>query len=181
MVLKPQDVLVALKLLEFEGKRPPFAQIAKDLSMSASEVHAAFKRLRAAHLLHGPELGNRPNRQALKEFLLHGLKYVFPAQNGAMTRGLPTSYAAEPLRRHIRAGNEPVPVWPTPDGPTRGTAFEPLYSSVPEAARRDCHLYELLALIDAIRDGRARERKIAEKELIARLRATNHRSSHNGK
>jgi hypothetical protein len=31
-------------------------------------------------------------------------------------------------------------------------------------------LYELLALVDAIRDGRAR--KMAEKKLIARLRST---------
>lgn len=180
MVLKPQDVVVVLKLLEFQGKRPPLARIGEDLSMSVSEVHAAVNRLRAARLLHGSELGERPNRRSLEEFLLHGLKYVFPAQHGAMTRGLPTSYAAEPLRRYIRPGTEPVPVWPSPDGPVRGTAFEPLYSSVPQAARRDSCLYELLALLDAIRDGRTRERKIAEKELIARLRSGNHRSG-NGK
>jgi len=173
MALKPQDVVVTLKLTEFKGKRPPFAQIAEELSMSVSEVHAAVKRAQAARLLHGPEFGERPNVKALEEFLLHGLKYVFPAQHGAMTRGLPTSYAAEPLRRHIRAGNEPLPVWPDPVGPVRGLAFEPLYPSVPQAARRDPYLYELLALVDAIRDGRARERKMAEKELMNRLRSRN--------
>ena len=170
MVLKPQDVVVALKLSEFDRKRPPFAQIAEELSMSASEVHAAVRRGQAAHLLHGPELGQRPNYKALEEFLIHGLKYAFPAQHGAMTRGLPTSYAAEPLRRYVRAGNEPLPVWPHPAGPVRGAAFEPLYPSVPEAAKRDPHLYELLALVDAIRDGRVRERQMAEKELVTRLR-----------
>ncbi|HEX4602934.1 MAG TPA: hypothetical protein VH724_03000 [Candidatus Angelobacter sp.] len=149
--------------------------------MSVSEVHAAVKRAEAAHLLHGPDLGGNPNGKALEEFLLHGLKYVFPAQHGAMTRGLPTSYAAEPLRRHIRAGDEPLPVWPDPGGPVRGAAFEPLYRSVPAAARRDPCLYELLALVDAIRDGRARERKIAEKELLMRLRSQKHGPRQNGK
>jgi hypothetical protein len=177
MALKPQDVLVALKLFKFDRKRPPFAQIAEELSMSVSEVHGAVKRAQAAHLLHGPELGERPNCKALEEFLLHGLKYVFPAQHGAMTRGMPTSYAAEPLRRYIKAGDEPLPVWPNPDGPVRGTSFEPLYPSVPEAAKRDSYLYELLALVDAIRDGRVRERKMAERELVARLRSRKHDKS----
>jgi DNA-binding Lrp family transcriptional regulator len=181
MVLKPQDVVVALKFTGFTEKRPPFSQIAKELYLSVSEVHAAVKRAQAAHLIHGPELGDRPNRKALEEFLVHGLKYAFPAHHGAITRGLPTSYAAEPLRRHIRAGDEPLPVWPDPSGPVRGASFEPLYRNVPKAARQDPHLYELLALVDAIRDGRARERKIAEKELVTRLRAREHASGQNGK
>jgi hypothetical protein len=32
-------------------------------------------------------------------------------------------------------------------------------------------LHELLALLDALRDGRVRERQLAEKELSARLRS----------
>ena len=52
-------------------------------------------------------------------------------------------------------------------------ALEPLYKTAPAAALRDPTLYELLALVDAIRDGRARERKIAEQELISRLRSEN--------
>ena len=43
------------------------------------------------------------------------------------------------------------------------------YSSVPAACRVDPKLYELLALVDAIRDGRARERKIAIKEVQSRI------------
>ena len=37
----------------------------------------------------------------------------------------------------------------------------PLYPTVPEAALRDEKLYELLALVDALRVGRVREREIA--------------------
>ena len=47
----------------------------------------------------------------------------------------------------------------------RGIALAPLYKSVPEAAKLDSLLYERLALIDAIRDGRTREHNLAEKEL----------------
>jgi hypothetical protein len=174
MVLKPQDVVVVLKLCNAGRERPPFAELAHELFMSPSEVHAAVKRAQAARLLHGPELGGTPNRKALEEFLLHGVKYAFPAQHGTLTRGMPTSYAAEPLRRHIQSGQEPPPVWPSADGPVRGIAMEPLYPSVPKAAQRDPRLYEMLTLVDALRDGRTRERKIAEKELLARLREKKH-------
>ena len=53
----------------------------------------------------------------------------------------------------------------------RGYSLTPLYPSVPAAAVRDAKLYELLALVDAIRDGRARERSLAAKEIHARLAA----------
>lgn len=174
MVLKPQDVVVVLKLLRYAGKRPPFSQIGLELSMSPSEVHAAVKRARAAHLLHGKALDDRPNLRALEEFLIHGVKYAFPPERGELSRGVPTSYAAPPLNGRISPGNDPPPVWPDADGPVRGIALAPLYHTVPEAAKRDPHLYELLALVDAIRDGRARERSIAVKELTKRLRGKNH-------
>ena len=61
-------------------------------------------------------------------------------------------------------------MWPWPEGDTRGIGLEPLYKKVPQAALRDPGLYELLALVDAIRDGRARDRKIAERDLVNRLR-----------
>jgi hypothetical protein len=171
MVLKPQDVVVVLKLCAHKGERPSFAQMAEELSMSASEVHAAMKRARAARLLHGPELQGRPNYKAIEEFLIHGLKYAFPAVHGQMTRGIPTSYAAEPLCRYIQPGDDPVPVWPSADGPLKGIALEPLYPSVSKAVKKDQRLYEFLTLVDALRDGRARERQIAEKELSKRLMA----------
>ena len=63
-------------------------------------------------------------------------------------------------------------MWPFPDGHHRGVSLDPLYKTAPAAALRDPFLYELLALIDALREGRARERKLAEKELIARIRQT---------
>jgi hypothetical protein len=126
-------------------------------------------------LLHGPKLHNRPNFAALEEFLIHGLKYVFPAERGEITRGVPTSYAAEPLRSVIKQGNDPAPVWPYGEGKLRGIAFEPLYKTAPIAALRDPLFYEYLALADALRDDRIRERKYAEQELHRRFREANER------
>lgn len=174
MYLKPQDVVVLIKLLEYEHRRPPYAQIARELFLSASEVHASVQRAKRAHLLVGADLNETPNKPALEEFLIHGLKYAFPPERGELTRGVPTGYAAEPLKSRISAGTESPPVWPFPEGKTRGYSFAPLYKTVPKAALRDPFLYEMLALIDAIRDGRSREQHIAEEELKVRLHSTQH-------
>src|SRR5438034_4855873 len=171
MALKSQDVSVVLKIVS-AGSRLPYSQLASELVMSPSEAHACVKRAQASHLLHGPALHNRPNVAALEEFLVHGLKYAFPAEHGEVTRGIPTSYAAEPLKSEVSMSNDLPPVWRWHEGNTRGVGFEPLYKSVPQAALRDSKLYQLLALVDAIRDGRARERKIAERDLVHRLRAS---------
>jgi len=168
-VLKPLDIVVLLKLSLSKGDRPPYLQLANDLHLYPSEVYASIKRARASHLVQGPELKDRLNRSALLEFLLHGVRYAFPAERGAMTRGVPTRYAATPLKEHLDQGDEPPPVWPHPDGSVRGYSFAPLHKNVPKAALADPHLYELLVLVDAVRDGRARERELAVKSLRNRL------------
>lgn len=169
MPLKPQDVYVVLKLLAAGSRRASYSHLAMDLVMSASEVHACVKRAHASGLLHGPTLQNRPNIGAIEEFLVHGLKYIFPAEHGELTRGVATSYGAPPLRPQITPTNDPIPVWPYAEGKQRGLALAPLYKTAPIAALRDESFYELLVLADALRDGRARERTIAEKMLQRRL------------
>lgn len=171
--LKPQDVVVLAKLLSYEARRPSMAQVAIDLALSASEVHAALKRLAASRLISDDPNEGRPLLESVEEFLVHGVKYMFPPKRGELTRGMLTSYAAPPLNGEIAASDLP-PVWPSPEGEHRGVGLEPLYKTVPIAARRDPQLYEILALLDALRDGRARERRLAEKHLVSRL----HRHAH---
>lgn len=166
MVLKPQDVVVLLKLAVVGGEWS-YPSLAHALGMSASEVHNAIRRASDSGLMNLTT--KRPNRQALVEFLVHGLRYVFPAVRGGVTRGLPTAHGAPPLKDRFAAGGESVPVWPDPEGEVRGEELRPLYKSVPVAARRDPALYELLALLDAVRAGRSRERAIAIDELKRRL------------
>ncbi len=165
-MLKPQDVVVLLKLAVAKGEWS-YPSLAAALGISASEVHSAIRRASEAGLF--SLATKRPNRSALLEFLVHGVRYVFPAQRGGVTRGLPTAHAALPLKTRIVASGELIPVWPDPEGEVRGEEFRPLYKSVPGAARRDPALYELLALVDALRGGRARERKLAIEELQRRL------------
>ena len=134
---------------------------------SASEVHAGLKRLSCSGLV---VTSDRPVLDAVEEFFVHAVKYIFPAKRGEITRGLPTSYAAPPIDRLVTSGSELPPVWPFPEGDRRGVTLEPLYSTVPAAALRDSNLYELLALLDAVRAGRARERRLAAKALALKVR-----------
>jgi len=182
--LHPQDVVVVLKLVAQRDatKRWTYADLSKDLFMSPSQVFRSVDRAEAARLLSAPtippppDFGDEPpriwmwpNSNHLKEFLIHGVKYAFPVQRGGPTRGVPTAEAAPPLDRHFAKDFQLPPVWPHPAGPFRGIAFSPLYKNVPQAALQDPKLYELLALVDAIREGRAREREIAINELSTRI------------
>ena len=169
MTLKSQDILFLLKLIAI-GKEPwIYNSLALDLGMSPSQVHAAAKRSLKANLavVHNDNI--QPHISNLKKFLLEGLQFVFMPDKGELTRGMPTSYAGEPLNSEFINDNDPPPVWPDPDGEVRGVSFSPLYKSAPHAAKKDHKLYELLVLIDAIRGGRAREREFARKELNKRL------------
>ncbi len=162
------DIVILLKLSTLD-RRPPYLDLARDLHLYPSEVYLSLKRAAESQLLHRQKRHDRLNRSALLEFLLHGIRYAFPAQKGAMTRGIPTSYAAPPLDEQISAGADPSPVWPYAEGSVRGYSFTPLHKNVPKAALEDRKLYELLALVDAVRDGRARERDLAGGELERRL------------
>ena len=171
MILKPQDVVIVLKLVAL-GRQPwTYQRLAGELSISPSEAHAGLKRAVAARLVSDVSAGQgRPILPALEEFLVHGVRYAYPAEHGRLTRGMPTGYAAPPLNRTIVPSSDPPPVWPCAEGTVRGYSFSPLYRTVPIAASRDPLLYEMLALVDALRDGRARERSLAVGELAARLK-----------
>ncbi len=171
MILKPQDLLVLLKLVAIGRRTWTYSVLANDLGMSPSEVHAALKRALTARLALDRGQAVAPAISALQEFLAHGVQYVFVPDRGELTRGMPTAHAAAPLRDALAPSTEPPPVWPDPEGEVRGLAFSPLYSSAPRAARRDDTLYALLSLVDAVRGGRARERKLALRMLDERLRA----------
>lgn len=185
-MLKPQDLLVALKLVSLRSTQGqdipnPLASVAqgadrpigtswsyrllsKQLDISVSEISAAIQRALAARLLVKTESNARPEPvpRALLEFVVHGVKYVYPAEKGEPTRGIPTAYAASIMRDKLVDTDELVPVWPYARGSVRGYSLAPIYPSVPIAAARDPVLYDLLALLDALRAGRARERAIAE-------------------
>lgn len=174
-MLKPQDIVILLKILStLTLPKEPIEELTQNelarlLCMSPSEVNAGTKRLVLSGLAGLVQRSNMnrpiilPIKAAVEECLIFGVKYFFPAQLGAYTRGIATSYAAPIFEKKIMIGQDPIPVWPYAEGDQRGVALEPLYRSVPKAITQhpDKVFYELLTLIDAIRAGRARERNIA--------------------
>jgi hypothetical protein len=201
MQLKPQDFLVALKLVAWGDQRWTYARLAQELGLSASEAHAAVKRgiqaglLVDAALLAPPPVAvpgvqevaaiyrvrAKPRRAAagaaggadnparvhsrnLAEFAVHGAKYAFAAERLPVAVGVPTSHSAPAFAGVFAPGSDDW-VWPHPHGTARGQGLAPLHPSAPFAAMQDAKLYDMLALFDALRVGRARERGMALKRL----------------
>jgi hypothetical protein len=160
-------VLLRLSLLE-TGQRLKLQELSVELEMSVSAVHTSIGRCKKSALIVPTRFGDTVSRRHLTEVILHGVRYFIPAERGAVTRGIPTAHAAPPLVDHI-VSDELPPVWPHPQGTVRGEALEPLYSSAPAAALKNPALYELLALVDAVRGGAAREHKLAADLLKKRL------------
>ena len=158
--------MVLLKLVARSNSEWSYHELATELGLSPSEVHAALRRAAAVNLYNPDE--KRPIRKALCEFVTHGLKYVYPVERGPITIGAATAHGAPPLNEFFHDDELP-PVWPDPNGTVRGETFQPLYPSAIKAIESDAKLYELLALVDAIRGGRARERQRAEKLFAERL------------
>lgn len=166
--LKPQDVVILLYLLYLKKKGPwKYAELAEELKMSSSEVFEAIKRATACDLF--DPLTKKPKRKALSEFIESGLRYVFPTKPGEVCQGLPTAHSADPLSKLIISESSDTYVWPSKEGMAEGFKIEPLYKSVPIVAKKSPELYELFALIDALRVGKAREREIAKKEIQERI------------
>src|SRR5579863_1644027 len=122
MELKPQDVVLALKMLASDLNPWSYAKLGKELAMSASHVFESVARAEAAHLI--PFFPSSPmrkglfpeiNRGNLKEFLIHGVKYAFPVVRGGPTRGIPTAEAAPPLKQYFPDSFPLPPVWPCAD------------------------------------------------------------------
>jgi hypothetical protein len=182
--VKGQDIVILLKLIclhkqelasSREGDNSPIAQnerysvrgLAASLGISKSEVAASLNRSLASGLASHDRSFRRikPNRRDLCDFIIHGLKFVFPATLGAPERGTPTAFSAPMLKGQIVSAGQEVIVWPNAAGKERGVSVTPLFGSIPDAVQNDPALYRYLALIDAIRLGRQREANLASEQL----------------
>jgi hypothetical protein len=157
--IKPQDILITLKLIS----APKSSQ--KDLSLalqiSQAEISHGLQRLKFSRLIN---LDSEINAEACLEFLIHGLKYVYPAVLGPQSAGIPTAHT-KPGFNFVKHRSEDTYVWPHPSGKIKGASILPFYPTLPDACLQDNKLYMLAALVEMIRSGRAREQKIAAEEL----------------
>lgn len=162
--MRPQDVLILLKIISDEN-----SFLLKDLSfqlgISLSEISESINRSVFAGLI--AEDKKTPMKKAILDFLLYGLPHVFPQRPGAIVPGMPTAHSAPPLSKEFKS--EELFVWADPKGNIRGQQIEPFHQGQINASKKDQKLYELLALSDALRVGKARERKMAEEELKKRI------------
>lgn len=166
--MRPQDIVVLLKMLVYGDKRWTLMEISKELQISLSEISVALERNRIAGLVNQSK--RKVNTLALRDFLIYGLKYIFPPQIGTAVRGISTAHSASPIREHITIGNDNY-VWPYYKGTKRGFSIAPLYENIPKFIENDPGLYEYLVIVDALRVGKAREIEIAIEELDKRIRA----------
>ncbi len=164
--MRPQDIVVLLKILAINNDEWRNSDLAYKLNISASEITEVLNRCKIAGLIDSKK--RKVHKNSFLEFLMYGLRYVFPTQPGAMVKGVPTAHSAKPICEHITASSD-IYVWPYAKGTTRGQAIDPLYKTLPEAIKDDTAFYELLVIIDTLRVGRAREKSIAIKELKKRF------------
>lgn len=111
-------------------------------------------------------------RPSLRDFLLHGVRYVFPAVHGPERTGLPTAWA-HPDLAPLFVDGEPsrALVWPSDKGDLRGESLVPLFANLPAVAARDPRLHTLLAMVDALRAGGTRERRVVGDALSERIQS----------
>ena len=169
LVLKPQDLVLALKIAVNRQRDFILTDLANELHMALSAVHGSIRRGEQARLISRSAGSIRTLAPALKEFAIHGAKYAFPGVLGALMKGVPTAIAGPSLRVHFDSPDSLPPVWPDPEGEAYGPSLIPLHGSVPAACRHDNNLLDVLTLLDALRVGAARERELAANALAERL------------
>ncbi len=165
--MKSQDILVLIKILLKEPKSWNMARIAHELFMSKSEISLGIKRLKNNGLLieRIDDKATIPSEYAMKEFFIHGLKYIYPKEIGKICRGTETG-SSYSLNNDINDNGE-IYVWAYEFGDKKGSSIKPLYRTVPKAVEVDKELHNILSLIDIIRIGKAREVKLAKEKLYS--------------
>jgi len=170
--MKAQDIVVLAILLSDSEAKEGIAPLAVLSGLSLSETHGAIKRLGEAGLMDAHT--RKPKPAAALEFFLHGLKYVFPVKPGPRVRGVGTAHSAAPLKMAFgENGGEPW-VWPWEKGRERGESIKPLYKTTPRICAENPKVWELLALLDGLRAGSSRVRKLAADEVTKRLLGSAH-------
>jgi hypothetical protein len=159
----PHATIAISSLATFMGR--PVASVHKSLQ------HATLSRLirhDVTRILGHHAVSYSVRREALREFILHGVRYAFAARPGARVRGTATAWSTAPLSGELNPTSGQNVVWPDAEGDMRGESIAPLHDSALVVSKRSPVMYQALALIDAIRVGQVRERKLAS-ELFSKL------------
>lgn len=165
-IMNGKDVLVILKI-RCSGGRGPYQALASDLGLSVGAVHQSVRVGLSAGLL--GDKGHMVVKPAFREWVLYGVKYFFPLKILGVGRGLATGLSSAPFADAFHASAQMGWVWPDADGEVKGELVQPLAPAVPTAARRDVNLYQWLVVLDLLRGGGLREKKMAETWVLEAL------------
>jgi hypothetical protein len=168
MALRSIDIVLGLYLVKRPHAR--YDQIAGELKVSKSTVHHSLARLQESGLVwRGEQSGWLVNLAAFEDLVVHAVRYIFPATRGASRqRGVPTAHSAGVLHDDLDPGGDPL-VWSSPEGTVLGTAIDPLIPSAPTLRQGCPDLYDMLALVDALRVGTPRDSEVASRLFRQRL------------
>lgn len=155
--MRPQDIVILLKIISLRDNNWLLKDLSKHLHISGSEVSESLNRSLIGGLIEADK--HTVRKEELLEFLVYGLKHVYPAVEGHVSRGLPTGHSAPILKDEFVVDD--LYVWPARGFSAKGITVKPLYSTVPEACKEDQTLYDLLALVDALRLGK-RDKVVVE-------------------
>ena len=104
--MRPQDVVVLLKIVAIRNDDWYNSDLANSLQISASEISEVLNRCKIAGLIDSKK--RKVHINSFIEFLIYGLKYVFPAEPGTIVKGIPTAHSAPPINEHISEGVDNV-------------------------------------------------------------------------
>ncbi len=164
--LRPFDIAVALRLLLVPEDR--YEPLAAALATSTSAVHRSVARLQQSGLC---ARGRRTIvKSAFREFLMHGMRYAFPAVIGVEREGVATGTGHPEVARVVNGEDRASPfVWAREGGSARGVSLVPLFPGVLEVVARDPRMHEMLATVDVLRSGSDGARRAAGESLASRF------------
>ena len=102
--MKSQDVAILLFICQYFDGVYKVSEIADALKISQSEVSESINRSNTAKLIDAKS--KTVFRHGFYEFLIYGLKFVFPAIPGHIVRGIPTSHSGPPLNKLITSDSD---------------------------------------------------------------------------
>lgn len=170
-MLSPTDLYVLAGVLAENGKSSTLRALAETLRVDHTLVHRSLRRTEAAGLYAADS--KTVNRANFEDLATHAARFIAPARLGGLTRGVPAAWGAEPIASVIRQpSQEPPPVWPDAHGEVRGQALQPLHDAAVQASRESTALAHLLSILDSLRVGDVRVRKVATDALHGTLHQT---------
>lgn len=160
--IQSEDVLILLKLAVMKSNKWDLEFLSEELGHEQSEIRNSLDRLAKIRLINHPT--NEIMIPELREFILHSVQYLFPAQPGKLVRGMLTG-GKPGLFFAIGLPFTSIWAWPKEDGLEHGFEIEPLSPHCCFAATNDAKLRLLLGVTETMRVAGSEARHWAREEL----------------